>query len=357
MKKILLLALTFVIVAACTNIGPQTIPRDRFDYNEAISASWKEQTLLNIVKTRYADMPLFVEVASIVSGYSLETTISAGVSQSSNNVLQDDSIALGGRSKFTDRPTITYAPITGSQFNRSFMMPIPPRAVLFLTQSGWPVDLIFPLTVESINGLRSQVLGGASKRAGSKEYYRAIELLTNLQRSGATGMQIRHDNDSGDTPILLFYKDAMSDEDQHDLQQVSQLLGLAPDLTSATVKYGNLASNDNEIALLTRSMLQLIVLLATYVDVPVDHITQGRSVKVGIPSEYSDGRSHQLMRISSGPEEPDDSFVSVRYKDYWYWIDDTDFSSKRVFSFVMILFSLTESGTNTSLPLVTIPAG
>lgn len=169
-EKTLLLVLASALLFACTNIGPKTIPRDRFEYNQSISESWKEQTLLNIVKIRYADMPLFVEVASIVSGYTLESSISAGVSQSSTNLLEDDSLALGGRTKFTDRPTIKYAPITGSQFNKSFMTPIPPRVILFLVQSGWPVDLIFPLTVESMNGLRSQVLVGASERIGNDDY-------------------------------------------------------------------------------------------------------------------------------------------------------------------------------------------
>ena len=357
MKRTLLLALASSLLFACTNIGPKTIPRDRFDYNESISESWKEQTLLNIVKMRYADMPLFVEVASIVSGYTLETSISAGVSQSSNNLLEDDSVALGGRSKFTDRPTITYAPITGSQFSKSFMTPIPPRAILFLVQSGWPVDLIFPLTVESMNGLRSQVLAGASQRSGNDEYYRTIELLREVQKSGATGMQIQHDDFANDTPILIFYKDALSDTGQNNLREIRSLLGLKPELTYATVKYGYLPSSDDEIAMLTRSMLQLVALLASFVDVPAEHVAAGRTVGSIMPVDDANRDLRRLMQVSSAAEEPEEAFVSVRYKDYWYWIDDNDFYSKRTFSFVMILFSLTESGTNVGLPLVTIPAG
>jgi hypothetical protein len=357
MKKTLLLALSFIALVACTNIGPNTIPRDRFNYNESISESWKEQTLLNIVKTRYADMPLFVEVASIVSGYTLETSISAGVAQSSNNVLEDDTVAIGGRTKFTDRPTITYAPITGSQFNRSFMTPIPPRVILFLVQSGWPVDLIFPLTVESMNGLRSQVLVGASERRGNDDYYRTIELLREMQKSGATGMQIQHDDDSKDTAILLFYKDALSQEGESQLREIRTLLGLKSDLTAATVKYGYLPSADDEIAMLTRSMLQLVALLASFVDVPADHVTSGRTLGSNLTAASTETNGRRLIRISSAQDEPESAFVSVRYRDYWYWIDDGDFYSKRAFTFVMILFSLTESGTNVGLPLVTIPAG
>ena len=135
--KLLLLTLTAALsVTACYNIGPKTIPRDRFDYNAAISDSWKEQTLLNIVKLRYADMPLFVDISSVVSGYTLQSEVNILGSRSSSNSIQGNSTTLGGSATFTDRPTITYAPITGSQFNKSFMTPIAPRSVLFLLPAG-----------------------------------------------------------------------------------------------------------------------------------------------------------------------------------------------------------------------------
>ena len=170
-------------------------------------------------------------------------------------------------------------------------------------------------------------------------------------------MEIQHDDLANDTPILLFYKDALSEKGEDNLREIRSLLGLKSDLTSATVKYGYLPSSDNEIAMLTRSMLQLVALLASFVDVPAEHVASGRTVGSIMPVDDANSDLRRLMQVSSAPEEPEDAFVSVRYKDYWYWIDDNDFYSKRTFSFVMILFSLTESGTNVGLPLVTIPAG
>jgi hypothetical protein len=56
-------------LGGCASIGPATVPRDRADYIRAVGDSWKEQTLLNIVRMRYGDAPNFIEVSSIISSY------------------------------------------------------------------------------------------------------------------------------------------------------------------------------------------------------------------------------------------------------------------------------------------------
>lgn len=337
---------------ACTNIGPGTVKRDRFDYNTAISDSWKQQTLLNVVKLRYADMPVFVEVASVVSGYQLEGSVSLSATATESGAATGDFLNLGTTGRYIDRPTITYAPITGAQFNRSFMTPIPPRAILFLLQTGWSTDLVLPLTVDSINGLRARLAAGASRREGDLGYYRVVRLLDTLRRSNAVGMQIRKKGEE-DATVLFFYKDGLSQEVREQLNELFELLDLDPQADELNVRYGHVARNRQEIAMTTLSMLQILIKLATLVDVPEADVTSGATV----PAIDRGGEIEDVIRIHQGLEPPARTFVSVRYRDRWFWIEDGDFRSKRAFTFVMVLFSLTETGGREGLPLVTIPAG
>jgi hypothetical protein len=64
-----------------------------------------------------------------------------------------------------------------------------------------------------------------------------------------------------------------------------------------------------------------------------------------------------LIRILSSPQEPADVFAAVPYGQSWYWIDDKDFASKRLFSLIMFLFTLTETGDKQGAPIITIPVG
>jgi hypothetical protein len=351
-----IIALAIMISVGCGSLGPKSVPRDRFDYNKEIAKSWKEQTLLNIVKLRYADMPLFVEVASVVAGYSLEGAVNLGGTVSSSSAVQGDFLSLGTGGKYTDRPTITYVPITGEKFNKSFMTPIPPRAILFLMQTGWPVDMIFPITVDSINGLRSRVSGGTNERLGDPEFYRVVNLLRKIQKSGAVGMQIIEGEDKKESVVMFFYEKNVTTEIKAALQEVNNLLGLRAGEKDITVTYGSIPRNDQEMAMLTRSMMQIMVVLATQIDVPHEHVSEGQTVPSLDTPNSTDEKIGQLIKIKSSKDEPEKAFVAVRYENHWFWIDKRDFASKRVFGFLMILFSLTETGGKEGLPIVTIPA-
>lgn len=353
----LIAVVTALCLAGCATVGPGTVPRDRFEYNTAVSDSWKAQTLLNIVKLRYADMPLFMEVASIVSGYTVEGTVNLAGTVFESGSSAPASATFGGSGKFVDRPTITYVPITGSDFNKNFMTPVPPSAVLFLIQAGWPASLVLPMTLEGINGLRAQRSQGLRQRAGDAGFYRVIELLSILQDAGALSMRVIGAHGENASTVIFIRRERVSPEIQAVANELAGLLGIRVDAPEYTVSYGEIAANDTELAMLTRSTLSIMLELRAHVDVPSEDIAEGRAQEtLPLPD---DGRRQLRMSVDirSSVDRPENAFVAARYRDHWFWIDDRDYGSKRTFSFLMLLFSLTETGGKEGLPLVTIPAG
>ena len=131
------LVLILWLVTGCSSIGPSTLNRDRFDYMTAISESWKKQALLNIVKLRYADTPVFLEVGQVISGYEVEGTFSAGgtIGNKTAPGALGDFVNLGGSGRYLDRPTVTYNPLTGSDFIKTMVTPFPPGALMLWTPS------------------------------------------------------------------------------------------------------------------------------------------------------------------------------------------------------------------------------
>ena len=151
--------------------------------------------------------------------------------------------------------------------------------------------------------------------------------------------------------VVVFFRSELSDEIANEINTVQQILGLSPDVKEIRVVYGAYAADDQEIAMLTRSMLQIMIELASYIDVPLKDIEEGRVAS----SDKTETDMSPLIRIHSGASRPEDALVAVPYKDTWFWIDDKDIASKRMFSFMMMLFSLTETGDKSGAPIVTVP--
>ena len=97
--------------------------------------------------------------------------------------------------------------------------------------------------------------------------------------------------------------------------------------------------------------------MSSFITVPQAHVTERRVSPTAEPEVGPSGPIRPLIRITSSPERPADAFVAVPYRDHWFWIDDRDMPSKRLFSFLFFIFTLVESGTKESPPVLTIPAG
>ena len=346
--KPVIMMLILILLAGCSGIGPSTVDRDRFDYVNALSNSWKKQMLLNLVKIRYLDAPVFLDVSSVISQYAIEGKINLGASW--NDPILGDSQMLGGSGKYTDRPTITYTPLTGDKFSRSLMTPIPIRAFLFLIQSDYPVDFLFRIAVQTVNGIDNRFGPKMIGRSADPKFYRLIEALRRIQRSGGLGMRVKPIGKK--QAVVVFFRSKLSDEIAKDINTVQQILGLSPEAKEIRAIYGAFAADDREIAILTRSMLQIMIELASYIDVPAKDIKEGR---VALSSDENVPGIPPLIRIQSDVSRPENALVTIPYRDNWFWIDDTDLASKRIFSFLMMLFSLTETGEKYSVPIVTVP--
>jgi hypothetical protein len=344
-----------VAAGGCGELGPRSVARDRADYASAISESWKRQTLLHIVKLRYLDPPIFVDVGQIVAGYTLETSLTAAATFPENDAFGGKTASVGGSARFTDRPTITYTPLTGNRFVKGLMTPLPPESVFFTIQSGWPADAVLFATVASMNGLKNQETALGRLAPPDPDFLRVLELMRKLQLSGAVGMRVELDPQKQQTTLLTFRSGDASPESLADSRELRRLLKLNPEATSFKLAFGATASNDKEVAVLTRSILHLMQTMASQVEVPAKDLADGR-VTPGWESMGAAPDANRLIRIHSSTARPTDAFVTVNYRDHWFWIDDRDLRTKRTFAFMMILFTLADTGEKENLPLVTIPA-
>jgi hypothetical protein len=174
-------------------------------------------------------------------------------------------------------------------------------------------------------------------------------LLREDQEHGGVAFEARPG--VGKKAMAMILRPATDDAMGKRNRRIAELLGVKPGIRELDVGYGSIPSGDTEIALLSRSMLQIMANVASSFDVPGREVAEGRVAPTRV-----DAADPAFLRVRESAEKPADAFVSVRYRDRWFWIDDRDALSKRVFAFLMLMFSLTETGTAQAAPVLTIPA-
>ncbi|MFO1429780.1 MAG: hypothetical protein U1F76_06525 [Candidatus Competibacteraceae bacterium] len=349
-----------VLLSACATLGAGSVNRDRLDYAEALTRSWKEQMLLNIVKLRYADTPVFLEVSSVISSYQLQSQLSLLGTLSYNLTpnLPDSlgrGVTLGTTGIYTDRPTITYTPLQGDKFTRELLRPIAPAALFQLVQAGYSVDLVLQLAVRAINGVYNRSTRGMGTREADPAFYQVLDALRRLQLSEAIGFRLEKQGPE-EMSLITFRSNKITPAVEQDIRFVRTVLGIKPEARELTLTFGAIPRDNQELAVLTRSMLEILLELSARMEVPATDVLAGRTFPVPPARSESGPRDQPLVNIHAGAEPPAEAFVAVRYSHHAFWIDNRDFRSKAIFTFLLLLTSLAQTGGAPQAPVITVPA-
>jgi hypothetical protein len=370
----LLIFAALFLISGCAARGAKRVPADRFDYNAAIAQSTREQMLLNIVRSRYLEVPVFLTVSSVLTQYEYDSSIGVGgffgISGDSTNVIGGTTDVITGDSnlRFSERPTITYLPVEGQQFSAHLLSDIPSEIIFAAAQAGWPVDVFMRIGIQRLGAAENMSFGevpasgdidwkaqSVSDFKKLKRFERMINLIFILSDEEVIEVQQAEESDKRHSYLII--AETVPEKLRPLLVELRRLIGLSNrNRFRITDRVTNL--KDDEISIQTRSVMAMMEFMARGVEVPLEHLREGRVIDYGLQS--SGGKTAKRLipfRMRSSKNRPEDVFAAVRYKDYWYYIDQADITSKRALSLIIVLFRLMAPTPAGAAPILTLPTG
>jgi hypothetical protein len=215
--------------------------------------------------------------------------------------------------------------------------------------------MLLQMTVRGINGLSNRTSLGVGTSDADPDFYAVIAALRRLQVSGDVSM--RMEKHGGEDVGIVVFSTRRNEQAVQDLDFVTKALHLSPgNGGELNLTFGALPRNGQEIAVLSRSMLGVLLEVGSGIEVPGADVSVGRTGQSSRRPDAPDPRDRPLVSIYSGASAPAGTYAAVHYRNAWYWIRDDDLGSKRVFTYLMLFFSLAETGVVSQPPVVTIPA-
>jgi len=350
----ILAAVFSMTLGACAQLGPQVLKSGRPQYNIAVQETEAEQLLLNIVRSRYNDPILFLDIVSITSGFS--RGVSSGILGSFNSGNNSGVANIGG--DIRENPIISYGPNIGEKFVRQMLTPVDLRTIALLLQAGWSIERVMLLLGESANQLYNRPTYDGTIQPYD-QFLHVADSLRELQRSRQLSVGLEPGETENDAALVLMI-DANA-IDSPDYQVVCEALAVACDGAPLRLQQGFGASADaNTLALATRSLSSAIYHLSRHVDAPRQHVAAGFASPSEDFNDVSAGASsalQELFLVHSSTEEPSQAAVKVFYRDTWFYIEDADQDSKTTFALLSILITLKSGDASGIMPLITIPSG
>jgi hypothetical protein len=372
-NRFIALFLMFVLSGCQSKFGPSALQNTHSAYNQAIVTTLNEQMLLNLVRMKYRDKPFFLKIGSVTASMSFGGTV--GVNSEIDLGPDGNVIEPNFGISYADKPTISYTPLQGEDFLKSVLSAIPLQAILVMTQSGWSVERIFGICLERVNDLYNSPRASGPTPDGEPEFRkfkRMLELFRTMQLNGdmEIGPDLSLDTSNPDLVILF----ELSRVNQDTIDEISKLLEYSDELKpdSQTDKkthkktYKVRINNDfvnsrpGELNVRTRSISSVMYYLSQNIKIPEKHIDAGlvtitKTLDGKGIFDWGETPAGAMFQTNFSKEYPENAFIAVPYRDYWYYITDNDLQSKSTFMLLTQLFDLQAGQSEYSGPTLTLP--
>jgi hypothetical protein len=387
-------------------LGPRAVRYTRLRYNEVVRDTNDEQLLINIVRLRYADSPVFIDLPNITSQF--EASGSSGYLGGYGNQTQGRA-SLGNTSlSYRDTPTLSYHPREGREIAKSLLTPL--SSDLFsVVNAGADIEQLLLLATNDINDVpnapRATTLT-PKVSDDNTDFVQGIRLLNSLRQRDGTelGFGTNEESDGASDPIPdstvqgrdllnaakdgyvyrakgqgkltllkrekdLVLKIRPAFVNSPEMAEVARIFRLKPGrkmykIKSELTEEANAKVRDSElnetIYMNLRSVLQIMTFLSKGVCVPDDHV-----IASVVPTTIdADGQPFDWTKVTAGnfivhaqKHRPKNAEVAVQYRGYWFFIAADDVQSRAALAILEVLFALQESGDKSVGPLLTLPLG
>ena len=160
-------------------------------------------------------------------------------------------------------------------------------------------------------------------------------------------------------PKLLLHINE-EDKNREEAKQFALAFNVEPGKTRYVLTFSPAFNATNQIRVVTRSLLGIMFYLSQAVEVSSKDVLQGKvtqtKTSAGNVFDWQEVTG-DLLRIRSLPGKPEASPMVIFYRGTWFYIDDSDLSSKSTFSLLAQIFSLQAGKIKDNTPLLTLPIG
>ena len=167
-------------------LGPAAVRSTRLRYNEVVRATNDQQLLLNLVRLRYADSPIFIDLPNITSQFE----VSAGGSDPGPGGGQT-TFGVGGLTG-RDTPTLSYHPRQGREIAKALLDPLA-ADLLSVVNAGARLDQFLWMTLNDINDVQNAVRAttlAPRMPDDNLRFLRGVQLLAEIDEGGGLGLRL-----------------------------------------------------------------------------------------------------------------------------------------------------------------------